>query len=356
VALSQDLLDILACPKCKGELRLTDQQDGLVCEACKLRYPIKDDIPIMLIDEAESLGWIAVWCWEPVRQYITMRPATHRGLRGPADAPLAGFQKFELGRRVVYLRRDLAVRAPAIVASLSELGSAEGAGNRLSGVALKLDDGTGLFARISRRGGLVRLILKDLYVGMRARPVRELEVAAEARRRGIPVAEPIGAMVEWVAPFIYRSAFLTRALPGMTLWKFLRTDDEALVRTHVIEQARQALDTMHRQGLFHADLNLHNLFVTKVHESFAVTILDLDKAQFFRAPLPARMRARNLGRLRQSARKLDPEGRYLDSRAVELLTREWRLSPLMNQQIIAFCQDEFGDWLAELACNHFRRT
>jgi uncharacterized protein YbaR (Trm112 family) len=56
MALSQDLLDILACPKCKGELRLTGKQDGLVCEACKLRYPIKDDIPIMLIDEAESIG------------------------------------------------------------------------------------------------------------------------------------------------------------------------------------------------------------------------------------------------------------------------------------------------------------
>jgi uncharacterized protein YbaR (Trm112 family) len=35
---------------------LTKKQDGLVCEACKLRYPIKDDIPIMLIDEAESIG------------------------------------------------------------------------------------------------------------------------------------------------------------------------------------------------------------------------------------------------------------------------------------------------------------
>ncbi len=56
MALSQDLLDILACPKCKGELRLTENQDGLVCEACKLRYPIKDDIPIMLIDEAENIG------------------------------------------------------------------------------------------------------------------------------------------------------------------------------------------------------------------------------------------------------------------------------------------------------------
>jgi uncharacterized protein len=55
MAISQDLLDILACPKCKGTLHLTDKQDGLVCEACRLRYPIKDDIPIMLIEEAENL-------------------------------------------------------------------------------------------------------------------------------------------------------------------------------------------------------------------------------------------------------------------------------------------------------------
>lgn len=250
-----------------------------------------------------------------------MRSATHRSLGRPADAPLAGFQSFELGRRVVYLRRDLAAHAPAIVASLSTLGSAEGAGNRLSGFALKLEDGTELFARINRRGGLIHHVLKDLYVGICARPVLELAVAAEARRRGIPVAEPIGAMVEWVAPIVYRSMFLTRALAGMTLWEFLCIDDDAFVRAHVIEQARQALDTMHRLGLFHADLNLHNLFVTQSRESFAVTILDLDKAQLFRGPVPARMRARNLARLRRSARKLDPDRRYLDAHALELLTR-----------------------------------
>jgi uncharacterized protein YbaR (Trm112 family) len=55
MAVSQDLLDILACPKCKGELRLTERQDGLACAACKLLYQIKDDIPIMLIDEALPL-------------------------------------------------------------------------------------------------------------------------------------------------------------------------------------------------------------------------------------------------------------------------------------------------------------
>jgi uncharacterized protein YbaR (Trm112 family) len=55
MSLSPDLLNILACPKCKGDVRLEPDQRGLVCEPCKLRYLIKDDIPIMLIDEAEKL-------------------------------------------------------------------------------------------------------------------------------------------------------------------------------------------------------------------------------------------------------------------------------------------------------------
>ena len=52
MTISQNLLDILACPQCKGDVRLNDRQDGLVCAACRLMYPIKDDIPVMLIDEA----------------------------------------------------------------------------------------------------------------------------------------------------------------------------------------------------------------------------------------------------------------------------------------------------------------
>jgi uncharacterized protein YbaR (Trm112 family) len=52
---SQELLEILACPKCKGALRLTDGKDGLICDACRLVYPIREDIPIMLIDEAQPL-------------------------------------------------------------------------------------------------------------------------------------------------------------------------------------------------------------------------------------------------------------------------------------------------------------
>ncbi len=56
--ISKDLLDILACPSCKKPVQLTDASPGddvqarLVCTGCGLRYPVRDDIPIMLIDEA----------------------------------------------------------------------------------------------------------------------------------------------------------------------------------------------------------------------------------------------------------------------------------------------------------------
>jgi hypothetical protein len=55
MAISQELLDILACPKCKGDIYQNDSKDGLICDNCKLLYEIRDDIPIMLIDEARPL-------------------------------------------------------------------------------------------------------------------------------------------------------------------------------------------------------------------------------------------------------------------------------------------------------------
>ena len=55
MAISKELLDILACPKCKGDIYLTEAKDGLMCDRCRLLYEIKDDIPIMLIDEAKSI-------------------------------------------------------------------------------------------------------------------------------------------------------------------------------------------------------------------------------------------------------------------------------------------------------------
>jgi uncharacterized protein len=53
--ISQELLEILACPKCKGDIYLNENKNGLICDQCLLVYEIKDNIPIMLIEEAKPL-------------------------------------------------------------------------------------------------------------------------------------------------------------------------------------------------------------------------------------------------------------------------------------------------------------
>jgi uncharacterized protein YbaR (Trm112 family) len=52
--IDKELLNILACPACKADVKL--EGDKIVCVKCARRYPIKDDIPVMLIDEAELPG------------------------------------------------------------------------------------------------------------------------------------------------------------------------------------------------------------------------------------------------------------------------------------------------------------
>lgn len=234
--------------------------------------------------------------------------------------PDPNFSTFRIGRRELVIHRDIAAHAAQIMQKLTELTSSSeaGAGNRQSAFRMNLD-GLELFARRGRRGGMIGSFLSDVYVGMTPRPLTELSVTIEAMRRGIPVAEPMGAMVEWIGPALYRGLFLTRAVRGMTLWEFLKTDDDPTVRNHVLAQARAAIETMHDEGLLHADLNLHNLLVTQARESFTVVIIDLDKARLFDAPLSPSMRRANAARLIRSARKLDPSGQFLDAAALSIL-------------------------------------
>ena len=55
MTLEPQLLEILVCPKCKGPLVYSVEQSTLTCDACRLQYPVRDGIPIMLIDEAQPL-------------------------------------------------------------------------------------------------------------------------------------------------------------------------------------------------------------------------------------------------------------------------------------------------------------
>ncbi len=236
------------------------------------------------------------------------------------------FSRISAGPFQLYLRADLAPHAAALAVALGELGAVgstgtgnRGTGNRGGGFRLALPGCPELFARRSRRGGAMRLLLDDLYFGLHPRPLSELLVTAEAARRGVPLAEPMGAAIRWIAPGLYRGFFITRAAAGMTLWEFLRTDDDAGVRAHVLERAREAIETMLRVGLYHPDLNLNNLFVTPHGESFAVIILDLDKARLHDRSLSAAARRRIAARLKRSAHKLDPRGRFLDTAALSIL-------------------------------------
>ena len=53
MTISKELLEILVCPKCRGEIELTPEGNGLTCSACRLLYEIKDGIPVMLVEEAK---------------------------------------------------------------------------------------------------------------------------------------------------------------------------------------------------------------------------------------------------------------------------------------------------------------
>lgn len=53
--LDPQLLEILVCPRCKGDLEHRTEPEELVCPVCRLRYPVQDGIPVMLVDEAKPL-------------------------------------------------------------------------------------------------------------------------------------------------------------------------------------------------------------------------------------------------------------------------------------------------------------
>jgi len=55
MSLEPDLLEILVCPRCRGGLTAAEDGSSLDCPACRLRYPVRDGIPIMLPEEAEPL-------------------------------------------------------------------------------------------------------------------------------------------------------------------------------------------------------------------------------------------------------------------------------------------------------------
>jgi hypothetical protein len=222
-----------------------------------------------------------------------------------------GFEPTTIGRDTVYLGRSIAIHAEAIRRHLrSTAWVKEAAGNRRSAVRLDIGELPPIFARRSRRGGLMRYVIADLYAGVMPRPLNELLVTAAAHQQGLPVVEPMGAIVEKAGPWLYRGWFLTRALEGRTLWNLLLSGAQGRIRRDALRQARAAIDRMHDGGLYHADLNFHNLLVGAGKRP-KVIVLDLDKARLYPNSLPPPLRRANFSRLARSARRLAEAGAVL---------------------------------------------
>jgi len=56
MALNKELLKILICPQCRGKVRFDEKSNGIICDKCQLLFDVKDDIPVMLLEEAKKIS------------------------------------------------------------------------------------------------------------------------------------------------------------------------------------------------------------------------------------------------------------------------------------------------------------
>lgn len=220
--------------------------------------------------------------------------------------PLA-YTELSAARVRVVVRRDLApVLAPWLLARRLELppGAEPIAAGRGAAYRIELPGGLRVVLRLYRRGGLIARLVRETYLGLRPRPLRELAVTVEARRRGVAAAEVLAARVE--GRLVYRGALVTAEVPAATtLLEALRDAPDAAARAALAAAAGRVVGGLHAAGVFHADLNLTNILVWARGEA---ALLDFDRARLGRAPLRRGARRRNLRRLARSLAKLDPAG------------------------------------------------
>ena len=147
-----------------------------------------------------------------------------------------------------------------------------------------------------RRGGVVGRFNQDAYLftgEARSRPVRELRLLAEMEGRGLPVPAPVAMRLQRHGLF-YRADLLTVRVPGRPLSALLADGaaDPALFAV-----IGEVIGRFHREGVFHADLNAHNILV----DGHSVHLIDFDRGEW---RSPGRWQRANLDRLQRSLRKL----------------------------------------------------
>lgn len=180
---------------------------------------------------------------------------------------------------------------------------------------VRLADGETALVRAYRHGGLLRNFTREWFITWPPRPFRELSITAELRRRGLRTVDVYAACVRRIGGPIYRGWLVTRELRDASdLWAALQGDlPQRCGLRAILKAVAETLRGMHREGVYHADLNLKNLLVRYDGSGVEVYLIDFDKARLFLGKLPSALAHKNLQRLQRSARKLDPERRYLSA-------------------------------------------
>lgn len=183
--------------------------------------------------------------------------------------------------------------------------------------SLTLADGTIALFRRYHHGGLLRSLTGKWFFSWPPRPFRELCITEELRRRGFPTVEVYAAFVERVGGPLYRGWLVTRQLEGaQDLWAGLQSGMAERVGVEAILKAVAAsIRRMHREGIFHRDLNLKNILVRSTAAGVESHVIDFDKAILVLGQLPAPLVKNNLDRLLRSIHKLDPHRRYFSPAA-----------------------------------------
>jgi serine/threonine protein kinase len=177
---------------------------------------------------------------------------------------------------------------------------------------LELSDGETALVRQYHHGGTFRSVTGQWFFTWPPRPFRELCITEELRRRGLRTVEVYAACVSrGYGPF-YRGWLVTRELrDAVDLWSALQSGwVKRLGWQPILRAVAESLRALHREGVYHSDLNLKNILLRQEAGAVVCYIIDFDKAKLFLGKLRGDLIKRNLDRLLRSVNKLDPEREY----------------------------------------------
>ena len=210
----------------------------------------------------------------------------------------AGFADIDDGHFRVIAPRLLLEEMAALLAG-PERDASVSVGGRGGTRRIVLAGGKVVYCRKYLRGGFARHFTRDLYLLRPERPIHELVVTETARAAGCAVPVVLACAVEDVGP-LYRGWLVTEAVePSRPLIEVLAAVSSE-ERARVLDAVREAVEGLHRIGVYHVDLTGYNVLI---RDDLRPVILDFDRARLA-APFARGRAARGFARLRRSLAKL----------------------------------------------------